>query len=269
MESGSRKPSPTCKVRLQKHLAACGLGSRRACEALISDGRVKVNGRLVSLQGLCIDPEADAIEVDGRSVRVERKFYLLLNKPCGVLCTCQDTHQRRTFMDLLPGVRERVFPVGRLDLNSEGLLIVTNDGALALALTHPRHEVAKTYLVQLNGPLSFDDLRRMQAGLMSEGQRLRAAEAAAVGAGGKTYRIVLREGRKRQIRRMVELLGRKVLRLQRVAIGPVQLGGLRSGASRPLTAQELDALWAAAGDRGGAVQTVVFDDRADLDAGGE
>lgn len=254
---------------MQKHLAACGLGSRRACEALIANGRVKVNGRLVAQQGQCIDPEVDTIQVDDRAIHLERKLYLLLNKPRDVLCTCHDTHQRRTFMDLLPGVKARVFPVGRLDRDSEGLLIVTNDGALALALTHPRHEVPKTYVVRLNAPLSADDLRRMRAGILSEGQQLRVVEVSHDEADEATYRMILREGRKRQIRRMVEALGRRVLRLRRVAIGPLSLAGLRLGASRPMTARELDALWDAAGGRSAAASQDTFDDRVDLDTGDE
>ncbi len=247
VESGSPKPSPTCNIRLQKHLAACGLGSRRACEVLIADGRVTVNGRVVSQQGTRVDPQLDRIAVNGRRVGVERKLYLLLNKPRDVLCTSHDTHGRRTFLDLIPHITTRLFTVGRLDRDSEGLLIVTNDGDLALALTHPRHEVPKTYHVRLNGLFSPDSILHMQEGILSEGQRLRAGSVVLQSGPDREYRIVLREGRKRQIRRMVEAEGLKVLSLKRVAIGELTIRGLRSGAWRHLSEEECKALMRQAG----------------------
>lgn len=241
--SGSPRPSRRRDVRLQKHLAACGIGSRRACETLIAAGRVKVNGEAVLRQGCCVDPDADRIEVDGRPVAVERRITLLLNKPRDVLCTCRDTHGRRTFLDFLPEVKTRLYPVGRLDRDSEGLLIVTNDGALAMALTHPRHEVPKTYHVRLSGTLSESDLERMRAGIVSEGERLRAETVTPLADRDGEYRIVLREGRNRQIRRMVEATGLRVLGLRRVAIGNLTIKGLRVGQHRPLTAAERTGLF--------------------------
>ncbi|MEI6148714.1 MAG: pseudouridine synthase [bacterium] len=242
VESGSPRPSRTPNVRLQKYLAACGLGSRRACETLIADGQVTVNGRLVCQQGVCVDPDVDRIEVGGRSIGVERKLYLLLNKPRDVLCTSHDTHGRRTFLDFFPGMATRLFSVGRLDRASEGLLIVTNDGDLALALTHPRHEVPKTYHVRLNGLLSPEALSRLRQGILSEGQTLRAERVVLRSSRDQDYEVILNEGRKRQIRRMVEAMGLKVLRLKRVAIGSLTIAGLRSGTWRHLSEAERRSL---------------------------
>jgi pseudouridine synthase len=212
---------------------------------MIADGRVAVNGRPVTTQGCCVDPDADRIQVDGRAVQTERKLYLAFNKPRGVLCTCRDTHGRRTVLDCLPDFKTRLFPVGRLDQDSEGLLLVTNDGAFALALTHPRHEAPKTYQVLLNGTLSPAQVARLLAGVVSEGQQLRASAVTVMEGRRDAYLIVLHEGRKRQIRRMIEGVGAKVVRLRRVAIGPLELGGLREGAWRRLTEAEREALMTA------------------------
>lgn len=241
MDSGFPRPSLNKPVRLQKYLAACGVASRRACETIIADGRVLVNGCPVSQQGLCIDPESDVVEVDGHRVFPEQKLYFMLNKPVGVLCTCQDTHGRKTFLDFLPGFRERLYPVGRLDQDSEGLLIVTNDGALALRLTHPRHEVTKTYQVQLNAPLTEAARQRMLAGVESEGDLLKA-EAVSARPGRGEYTVILKEGRKRQIRRMARELGYRVLGLRRVAVGSLLLGVLPVGKARALAQSEIKTL---------------------------
>ena len=241
-DSGYLKPSPNKSVRLQKYLAACGVASRRASEQLITDRRVSVNGRFISEQGLRVDPESDVVEVDGQRVFPEQKLYFMLNKPVGVLCTCQDTHGRRTFLDYFPDCRERLYPVGRLDQDSEGLLIVTNDGDLALRLTHPRHEVAKTYHVRLNAALAEKARLRMLEGVESEGERLRAESVSPIANEAAGYRIVLREGRKRQIRRMIRALGLHVVSLQRVAVGALMLGVLPAGKARALSEREVEIL---------------------------
>jgi len=246
-DSGFPKPSLNKPVRLQKYLAACGVASRRASELFITAGRVSVNGRPVLEQGLCVDPESDVIEVDGRRVFQERKLYFMFNKPVGVLCTCRDTHGRRTFLDYFSESRERLYPVGRLDQDSEGLLIVTNDGALALHLTHPRHEVTKTYHVRLNAPLSGASLRTMLAGVESEGETLRADSVSALPKEPAGYRIVLKEGKKRQIRRMVKVLGLTVVALQRVAVGSLTLGILPVGMARALSDPEVDRMFRESG----------------------
>lgn len=234
-------------MRLQKYLAACGVASRRASEQLIASGRVSVNGRPVLEQGISIHPESDGVEVDGRRVFPEQKLYFMLNKPAGVLCTCRDTHGRRTFLDFFPNSRERLYPVGRLDLDSEGLLIVTNDGTLALHLTHPRHEVAKTYHVRLDAPLTAADRIRLIEGIESEGEMLHAEAVDALPGEKASYRIVLREGRKRQIRRMIRGLFLRVMSLQRVAVGSLTLGVLPVGSARALSQSEIEILFRESG----------------------
>jgi len=242
-DSGSLKRSLNKTVRLQKYLATCGVASRRASESYIADGRVSVNGSPIIQQGFCIDPESDTVEVDGNRVFPEQKLYFMLNKPVGVLCTCQDTHGRRTFLDFFPNCRERLYPVGRLDQDSEGLLIVTNDGALALHLTHPRHEVTKTYHVRLNAPLSEAARSQMLAGVASEGEVLRADSISPLPKEQDAYRFILKEGRKRQIRRMVQALRLNVVTLQRVAVGSLNLGILPTGKARALSRSEIEILF--------------------------
>ncbi len=246
-DSGLSKQSLNKPVRLQKYLAACGVASRRACEKIIADGRVYVNGRPVIEQGVCINPETDAIEVDGRAVTPERKLYFMLNKPVGVLCTCQDTHGRRTFLDFFPGIPERLYPVGRLDQDSSGLMIVTNDGALALHLTHPRHEVAKVYYVRLNHPLDEKSRRQILEGVEEGGEVMRAEEVTLLPGRSDEYRFVLREGKKRQIRRMVWVFRLRVMSLQRIAVGSLILGALPEGKARALARPEIETLFREAG----------------------
>lgn len=250
MALASQRPNPSNRVRLQKYLAACGLGSRRFCETLIAGGRVSVNGVPVVEQGCRVDPGRDTVTVDGHVCRPQAKRYLILNKPAGFLCTSRDPQGRRTFLSLLPPSGERLFSVGRLDHDSEGLLLVTNDGEFALRLAHPRHWVAKTYLATIAGRLSVRDGEAMKAGIVSDGETLRAecVEFLRVWPrGASEYRVVLREGRKRQIRRMFASFGLKVLRLQRIAIGSLALGDLPAGTWRDLTVAELTRLRAESG----------------------
>ena len=248
VDLGFPKPSLNKPVRLQKYLAACGVASRRACETIIAAGRVFVNGCPVPQQGLCINPESDVVEVDGHRVFPEQKLYFMLNKPVGVLCTCQDTHRRRTFLDFFPGFQERLYPVGRLDQDSEGLLIVTNDGALALRLTHPRHEVTKTYHVQLNAALTEEARRRMLGGVESEGEVWKAEEVTARPGRAGEYTVILKEGRKRQVRRMARELGYRVQALRRVAVGSLLLGVLPVGKARALSQSEIKTLFQESGE---------------------
>ena len=245
----SLRPSPNSRIRLQKFLAQCGVASRRAGETLIAAGRVCVNGQPVTRQGICVDPRNDEVSVDGKLCRPRQEIHLLMNKPAGVLCTCRDPQGRRTFLDLLPAQHERLYPVGRLDLDSEGLLIVTNDGRLAHALAHPRHQVAKTYQVGVKGRLTDEQIRRMCLGVYSDGQWLKASGIGhlACADGAEWYSVELREGRKRQIRRMFEAFGLKVLHLRRTAIGDLYLQGLGPGQWRPLTRSELNTLFRNAG----------------------
>jgi 23S rRNA pseudouridine2605 synthase len=229
--------------RLHKILAHAGYGSRRACEELVESGRVTVNGRPVAL-GDKADSSRDDIRVDGRRVKPEAKVYYLLNKPKNVLSTSSDPYGRRKVTDLLPGVRERVYPVGRLDADSRGLLIMTNDGDLAARLTHPRYEVAKTYEVEVVGELSGEDMQKLISGVwLSEG-RTRRTQIRLLHRGKDRSRleITLREGRNRQIRRMLAKLDHKVRSLTRTRIGPLTLKGLGPGQFRPLTQDEVRSL---------------------------
>ncbi len=230
--------------RLQKVLAARGVASRRAAEELIQDGRVKVDGRVVTELGTKVDPQRARIAVDGRPLRQPRPTYLLLNKPRGYLTTASDPEGRRTVFDLIDE-RERVFPVGRLDMDSEGLLLLTNDGELANRIAHPRYRIDKEYHALVEGapsPQALDWLRR--GGFPVEGRRTGPAEVAVIEreAGGTWLRVIIHEGRKHQVRRMLEAVGHPVRRLRRVRLGPLTLAGMPPAAYRPLTGQELARL---------------------------
>lgn len=236
--------------RLQKVLAHAGVASRRASEELIAAGRVTVNGRVVTELGTCVRPGVDELCVDGQplDLRVHQRYYLLY-KPPGHLSTVSDTRGRRTARDLVPS-RERLFPVGRLDLDSEGLLLFTNDGELTQRLTHPRYEHEKEYLVLVRGVVGEAIVNRMRRGILLEEEGATARARVRTHARGWTWRdqhlpkggqwvtVVLREGRKRQIRRMFEATGVEVLRLIRVRMGPLTLGALQPGQGRWLGERE-------------------------------
>ncbi len=248
MASDFPRPKRTLERRLNKYLALCGAGSRRACDEILRQGRVTVDGRKVLELGVRVDPGRQVVCLDGKPVRASEPVYLLFNKPVNVLCTANDPSGRRAFREFFPSIHSRIFTVGRLDRGSEGLLVVTNDGDFAHRLMHPRHGVEKTYDVIIDRSLTPGELRLLCAGVISEGERLSATTIASLGAGLKRagYRLVLREGRNRHIRRMFECLGASVLSLRRVAIGPVHLGKLRSGAWRRLTDEERAMLLRAA-----------------------
>ena len=246
-------------VRLQKIIAAAGIASRRAAEQLIVDGRVTVNGRTVRELGARAHPARDDVRVDGRRVaRPERLRYLLVHKPAGYVTTRQDPQRRPTVLDLIPGVREYVYPVGRLDYDSEGLLLLTNDGRLASVLTHPRHAVPRVYEVVVGGLPTPVQLRRLANGIALDGQRTAPAEVRLAPQRGTGHdrvgdnrtrarvRVTLREGRNRQVRRMFDAIGHPVYRLRRTRLGPLALRGLKPGDARELTAAEVKALRRAA-----------------------
>jgi 23S rRNA pseudouridine2605 synthase len=225
--------------RINKYLAHAGLGSRRHCEELIRAGRVALNGEAVRDLATRVDAEQE-VTVDGQPVKAERHVYWLVNKPRGYLCTNSDPAGRPLAIQLVPHVPQRVYTVGRLDEDSEGLLLLTNDGELAHRLMHPRFGVDKTYLVQVAGRPTREDVQRLLQGVwLSEG-RVKARSVNRVRQQGAStwLRIVLQEGKNREIRRMLAKLGHKVLHLERIAIGPVQLGRLKSGKVRPLTGRE-------------------------------
>lgn len=228
-------------MRIQKILADAGLGSRRRCEEWIRAGRVSVNGRTILRLGSQADPAGDRIQVDGRSIpRPERKLYFLLNKPRGCVTTLSDPEGRPTVRELLKGVRERVFPVGRLDFETEGLLILTNDGEFAQAVSHPSRGCAKRYVAKVRDPLSPGDLSSLRYGMILDGKRcLPMTVRVLVRTRNPSYEVILREGRRNQIRRIFLALRHPVLRLRRVAIGSLRDPQLPRGAFRPLTPREL------------------------------
>jgi pseudouridine synthase len=237
-------------VRLQKVLAAAGVGSRRHCEELIGAGRVEVDGQTVRRFGARVDPEHQIIRVDGKRIPSRQDVvYLAFNKPPKVLTAMSDDRGRRTITDFLGDRAERLFHVGRLDYETEGLMLLTNDGELAHRLAHPSYEVAKTYLADVPGPVPKDLGRRLATGVELEdgvavADRFRVLDQAGSRA---LVEITLHEGRKHIVRRMLAEVGHPVSRLVRTTVGPIKLGNLRPGATRDLTTKEIGELYAAVG----------------------
>ncbi len=244
----SSKTTASEGVRLQKVLAEAGLGSRRQCEELITAGRVEVDRELVIELGTRVDPGRQEIRVDGESLRQSKLVYYAVNKPTGVVSTNSDPAGRPRVIDLLPRTQERLFPIGRLDMNSEGLILVTNDGDLANRLTHPRYEIEKTYRVMVAGHPAPEMLRELRKGVrLAEGvARVEDVRLKSQHKQSAILEMVLREGKNREIRRVFARVGHKVMRLVRIAVGPIRLGSLSAGEARSLTRQEVDALWKAA-----------------------
>lgn len=231
-------------MRLQKYLAHAGVASRRASEELIASGRVSVNGEVVTKLGTTVVPGRDVVRVDGNLVTIStRKVYYLLNKPVGYVTTVKDPQGRPTVLDLVP-TGERIYPVGRLDYDSEGLLLLTNDGELAYLMTHPSHEIAKTYLVQVEGVPGTRALARLAKGVeLSDGWTAPAKVKLLKNLGTTSVlSIQIHEGRNRQVRRMCQAVGHPVRRLKRVEMGPLRLDGLKTGEYRPLRPEEISAL---------------------------
>jgi pseudouridine synthase len=238
--------------RLQRILALAGYGSRRACEQLILQGRVRVNGQVVTQLGTQADPQSDIIEVDGQRVHLPQQHtYILLHKPAGVVTTRRDAHAARTVMDLLQGVTAAVFPVGRLDADTTGALLLTDDGELAYRLTHPRYGVPKTYLVEVRGEVGEESLRRLREGVPLEDGMTAPAQVQKVRylADRKTtlLRLTIHEGRKRQVKRMCQAVGHPVVRLHRERFGNLTVHHLAVGAWRHLTEEEVAVLRRAVG----------------------
>ncbi len=238
-----KQAAPTGPIRLQRFLAQAGVGSRRECEELVVEGRVTVDGQVVSKLGSRVDPDSKKVKVDGNRVQPIRYQYFMVHKPTGVLSTCSDPEGRLRVIDLIK-TDQRVYNVGRLDKSSEGLILVTNDGELANRLTHPRYGVQKTYHVTVAGNPRWEDLQLLKRGI-------RLAEAVAKVSEVKIRKrrkdscdlaIVLSEGRNREIRRLLAHIGHKVTRLRRVAIGSLELGNLRAGEHRRLEADEIAGL---------------------------
>lgn len=239
------RPSPGGEVRLQKLIAGTGLASRRKAEQLIASGRVTVNGKVVTELGTKVDPERDHVKVDGRHLTAAQPYvYLMLNKPKNVMSTLDDPGGRTTVKDFLRGVSVRVFPVGRLDFDSEGLMLLTNHGDLAQALLHPRYHVPKTYLIKVKGVLTDEEIAELERGVKLEDgmtspaqvKKIRKVEA------NSWVEITIHEGRKHQVKRMLEVVGHPVIKLLRIKMGPLVLGNLEPGEFRFLTDREANAL---------------------------
>jgi 23S rRNA pseudouridine2605 synthase len=242
-DAAQRGPEPP--PRLQKVLAQAGVASRRACEQLISEGRVEVDGVVVTQLGARVDPESSVIRVDGRRIPVAAaKAYLVVNKPRGVVSSMADEEGRRDLRSLVGDRPERLFHVGRLDTDTEGLLVLTNDGEFAHRMAHPSFELTKTYVAQVDGVVRPATVRTVLAGVTLDDGPVRpdGFRVVASASGKSMVELVLHEGRNHIVRRLLAQVGHPVLRLSRVAIGPISLGDLRPGAARDLTADELGAL---------------------------
>ncbi len=232
-------------MRLQKYLAECGIASRRKSEELIAQGRVYVNGELVEQMGFIVDPDRDAVTFDGQKV-VPRanKEYIMLNKPAGYVSTCSDERGRPTVMELVYDIKERLYPVGRLDFNTEGLLLLTNDGQMANVLTHPKHNIEKKYLAVINSSITGEETKRLEEGVVLDGYRTGSAVFKVLNMTEQRTELlcVITEGKNRQLRRMFEAIGKRVVYLKRVGIGEIKLGNLKKGSYRRLTGDEIDYL---------------------------
>lgn len=242
------------EARLQKIISQAGIASRRAAESIILEGRVEVDGQVIRELGGKYDPELVEIRVDGKIISApEAHVYYLLNKPKGYVSTASDERGRRTVLDLLPEIKERIYPIGRLDMNTEGLLLLTNDGELMNGLLHPRYEVQKTYVARIATGLSEAALRALREGVKLEDgltapARVRVLETAP---GRTRVEVTIHEGRNRQVRRMFKAVGHEVLALKRTAFAGLSLEGVRRGEHRALTEEEIRSLYEKAGRQQG------------------
>lgn len=232
-------------LRLQKFMANCGVASRRKSEEIIVAGRVSVNGVLVRELGLKVDERKDIVSVDGKIIKSEEnKLYILLNKPIGYITTVSDQFGRKTVIDLVREVSERVYPVGRLDYDTSGLLLLTNDGDLAYKITHPKYEITKKYIARVSGVPKESDLQRFRDGLQIEDYITSKAKIKiiTVDNGEALLEVVIHEGRNRQVRKMCSKIGHPVIELKRVEVGKIKLGNVREGRWRYLTEEEVNFL---------------------------
>lgn len=233
------------QVRLQKYIAAAGIASRRRAEELITQGKVKVNGAVVQQQGVKVNTQTDTVEVNGQIIEPEKKkYYILLNKPAGYITTTSDELGRQTVMDLMEDISARVYPVGRLDAETEGLLFMTNDGSFANVLTHPRHGIEKEYLVYAKGVVMPAELHKLKRGVALEEFVTKPAEVELIRIeqNVSVLKIKIKEGKKRQVRRMFEAVGHEVLYLRRIQVGPIMLGNVPLGKWRHLKKAEVERL---------------------------
>lgn len=230
-------------MRLQKYMADCGVASRRACETIIQEGRVQVNGETITQQGTVID-ETDPnlyITVDGNPIKqTQQPTYILFYKPQGVVTTANDQFGRKCVLDFFKERKERLYPVGRLDYETEGLLLLTNDGELTYKMTHPKHELEKTYIARVEGEITEEAIRQLKTGVDIDDDGRLTAPAKVTQIDKQTLQIIIHEGRNRQVRKMCDKVGCSVIHLKRIAIGPLTLDGLRQpGDFRELTKEEL------------------------------
>lgn len=231
------------KERIQKYLARCGVASRRKAEELVLSGKVKVNGSVIK-EIILIDPEKDTVEVEGKKVKPEeRRVYIMLNKPTGVITSAKDQFGRRTVLDLV-NVKERIFPVGRLDYDTSGLIILTNDGEVANKLMHPSKEVSKVYVAEVLGVPTKEEMDKFKRGLKIEDYVTAPADIKILKNLGRTsvIEVIIHEGRNRQVRKMCDAIGHKVIKLKRIKIGEIELGNLKEGEWRYLNQNEIEYL---------------------------
>ncbi len=232
-------------MRLQKYIANAGITSRRKAEELILQGRVKVNGKIVKELGTKVNPDVDVVFVDEKQIKMqEKKVYILLNKPEGYVTSLRDSHNDKIVLDLVKEIKERVFPVGRLDKDTSGLLILTNDGDMAYKLTHPSHEVWKKYIALVKGHPSNNEIEKLKKGVNIDGRKTSEAYVKLIKKHSKTavLEISIHEGRNRQVRKMCDYIGHPVIKLKRVAIGHIKLDGLEEGKWRYLNKEEIEYL---------------------------
>ena len=235
---------PDNKIRLQKYLAECGVASRRKSEELISGGKVKVNGKTAVI-GDKVDPKRDRVSVFGKKIKsVEKTVYIMLNKPRGYITTMKDEHDRKCVSELVKDIGVRIYPVGRLDRESEGLLIMTNDGDFANSLTHPSKHIAKTYRVTIRPGITKQQLKSFSEGIEIDGKTTLPADIKVIEEqeNRTVVQVTIYEGRNRQIRKMFDFMGIEVARLKRVKVGSLKLGMLKQGDYRELTSEEVDSL---------------------------
>lgn len=235
-------------MRLQKYMAMAGVASRRKSEELISQGKVKVNGKVITEMGFDVDEFSDDVSVSNQLIEIERRqVYILLNKPTGYITSAKDQFGRKTVLDLVASINERVYPVGRLDYDTSGLLLLTNDGELTNKLTHPKHDVSKTYLAKVKGVPTAEELQKFEKGIVIDGKPTKAATIAIAKIFQKNalLEITITEGRNRQVRKMCEAIGHDVITLQRTKIGKIELDAeLALGKWRYLTKKEVEYLLA-------------------------
>ena len=232
--------------RLQKYLAECGVASRRKCEEIILEGKVCVNGKVVTELGTKIIPGKDKIELEGREIVSEKKVYILLNKPVGYVTTVSDEKERPTVMELLDGVKEKVVPVGRLDMFTSGLLLLSNDGEFIYKITHPKHEINKTYTVTLTGIITNEEVEKLRNGVQIDDYITKPAKVKILKTDEEKnisrIEICIHEGKNRQVRKMCEVIGKKVKALHRSKIGNIEVKDIKIGTWRYLTPEEVEYL---------------------------